>query len=229
MQFVAEGFVGHLSYILLIVSSLMRRMFLLRVFMVASALAGIFYDWFWLDNPVGVFWEGLLLIVTAYQIWRIYRADARARFSAEESDLCQRWFPLGPPNARRALLDLGRWETLDVDHLLTEQGKRPATLTYIAEGAAQVVLDGDLIARVTAGQFVGDMSLIGDDRATADVRLATPARVWRIDRDRLDTLREGKPEIYALVDGAVALGLREKLVSGNLRSIALRAANSQPA
>ena len=63
MGFLTDGLVGHLSYIFLIVSSLMRRMMLLRLFLVASAVTGIAYDWIWLGNVVGVFWEGLLIAV----------------------------------------------------------------------------------------------------------------------------------------------------------------------
>ena len=53
--FFADGHMGHTSYVLLILSSLMRRMFWLRAFFIASALTGISYSVFWLADPVGVF------------------------------------------------------------------------------------------------------------------------------------------------------------------------------
>jgi hypothetical protein len=41
LGFFADGYMGHTSYVLLILSSLMRRMFWLRAFFIASALTGI--------------------------------------------------------------------------------------------------------------------------------------------------------------------------------------------
>ena len=46
LGFFADGYVGHTSYVLLILSSLMRRMFWLRAFFIASALTGISYSVF---------------------------------------------------------------------------------------------------------------------------------------------------------------------------------------
>lgn len=37
--FLADGYVGHLSYLLLVISMMMRRMLLLRLFVIASALS----------------------------------------------------------------------------------------------------------------------------------------------------------------------------------------------
>lgn len=57
------GLVGHTSYLLLVVSMLMRRMWLLRILVIASSLVAITYDMVWLKDPVGVFWESLLVSV----------------------------------------------------------------------------------------------------------------------------------------------------------------------
>ena len=46
--FSVGGLVGHTSYLLLVVSMLMRRMFWLRVFVIASAIVAITYDAVWL-------------------------------------------------------------------------------------------------------------------------------------------------------------------------------------
>ena len=47
------GLVGHLSYLLLVEWTLMRRMWALRVLAIASALVVIGYDEFWLQDPIG--------------------------------------------------------------------------------------------------------------------------------------------------------------------------------
>ncbi len=66
--FLTGGMVGHLSYVLLVLSMVMRRMSLLRMLVIASAFVAITYDWFWLKDPVGVFWETLLVLVNIVQL-----------------------------------------------------------------------------------------------------------------------------------------------------------------
>ena len=56
VSFITEGWMGHLSYLLLVFSMLMRRMLWLRLFVTASAVAGVLFDGLWLQNWVGVFW-----------------------------------------------------------------------------------------------------------------------------------------------------------------------------
>ncbi|MEO1158958.1 MAG: cyclic nucleotide-binding domain-containing protein, partial [Pseudomonadota bacterium] len=66
--FSTGGMVGHFAYLLLVVSMLMRRMFLLRIFVILSATIAIAYALFWLKDPIGVFWESLLVVVNAVQL-----------------------------------------------------------------------------------------------------------------------------------------------------------------
>ena len=134
LGFFADGYMGHTSYVLLILSSLMRRMFWLRAFFIASAFTGISYSLFWLEDPVGVFWEGLLLIVNIAQLVLLASKDARASFSAEETEFIERWLSGGTPSSRRALLDLGSWETLDAGTQITTRGERPHDLVFLSRG-----------------------------------------------------------------------------------------------
>lgn len=217
--FLADGFMGHTSYVLLILSSLMRRMFWLRAFIIASALTGIAYGLFWLGDPVGVFWESLLLIVNVAQLALLASKDARARFSEEEIDFVERWLSGGTPSSRRALLDLGRWETLDAGARITTHGERPHDLVFLSRGEATVSIAEHQVARILEGHFIGEMSLLGDELASADVRLATSSRVWRIRRSRLDEAKTRQPELFGIIEVALALSLRAKLIAANDRLV----------
>lgn len=220
LGFLTEGFVGHLSYVFLILSSLMRRMLLLRVFLVASAVTGIAYDWIWLDNVVGVFWEGLLIVVNVVQISLLWHRDRRAKFTDEERRMIAHYLRGGTPGLRRALFDYGNWVDLESGHRLTTQGQRPEWFTYISTGAARYAVDGIVLGEIDAGHFVGEMSMLGDSAATADVSIDQPSRVWQIKRDTLDRLQETNPDLFGLVAAAIALDLRAKMVHTNARALA---------
>lgn len=209
-----EAMVGHLSYILLIASMLSRRMVVLRIVVVASALAGMIYDIFVLQDPVGAFWEVLLAAVNVVQLAIIWREDRAADFSDEDRLLVDDRLPVLSPGRKRRLLDTGDWVDLPVGRVLTEAGTRPEALYFLASGRAEVRRDGARIAICGPGDFVGELALIEDGAtASADVVVARPARAWRLPYDKLDRLDQAQPEAFGALGTAIARGMRAKIVS----------------
>jgi hypothetical protein len=213
--FSVGGLVGHTSYLLLVVSMLMRSMFWLRIFVIASACVGITYDAVWLKDPVGVFWETTLVLVNIVQIFLLWREDRVARFTEEEGFFIRtRLRGLSDGQARR-LMDAGEWADLADGAILTEQGKAPAHLVFVASGRVGIHIDARRIADCGPGAFVGEMSLIDEGTASATARVDGAARVWRIAVDRLEALRQSSPEQTAALDAAMARDIRAKLVALN--------------
>jgi CRP-like cAMP-binding protein len=213
--FSVGGLVGHTSYLLLVVSMLMRTMFWLRIFVIASAFVAITYDAVWLKDPVGVFWETTLVLVNIVQIFLLWRADRVARFTEEEGFFIRtRLRGLSDGQARR-LMDAGEWADLADGAILTEQGKAPAHLVFVASGRVGIHVDARRVAECGPGAFVGEMSLIDEGTASATARAEGAARVWRIATGRLEALRQSRPEQTAALDAAIARDIRAKLVALN--------------
>lgn len=214
--FSTGGFVGHLSYILLVVSMLMRDISMLRLLVIASALAGIAYDLVWLRNPVGVFWEGLLLLVNVVQLYLLWRKDRGARFSPEEKRfMAERLRGLSPGEARE-VLDLGEWTVLPEGALLTAQNETPAYLTFISDGAASVLIDGTVITTVETGHYVGEMSALDAGAASADVVTTRASKVWRIEASKIAWLKRERETLSNALFAGIALELRRKIIAGNV-------------
>jgi hypothetical protein len=221
--FSTGGFVGHLSYVLLIISMMMRDITYLRLFVIASALVGIAYDLVWLRNPVGVFWEGALLLVNLVQLYLLWRRDRSARFSTEEADFVAARLAGLSPGRCRHLLDLGRWDDLPAGAQLTAQGQPPDFLVYLAAGEASVEVDGQEVTRISPGHYIGEMSVFGDGLASADVRLLAPARVWRVEPDKIARLKEDRPTIANALQAGMAQDMRNKIVASNDGAVRARA------
>ena len=60
--------VGHLSYVLLVLSMMMRSMTWLRVIAVSAGLTSGAYGYFWLNDPVTVFWEAVFVLINLVQL-----------------------------------------------------------------------------------------------------------------------------------------------------------------
>jgi CRP-like cAMP-binding protein len=79
---------------------------------------------------------------------------------------------------------LARLETLmtpvrvPAGQLLVRQGARNRQFVLVQEGTLRVTKDDQQVAELGAGDFVGELSLLGDGTATATVTTVTDAVVW---------------------------------------------------
>lgn len=212
------GFVGHGAYLLLVISMLMRRMSMLRAFVILSALVAIAYDLIWLRDPVGVFWETLLVLVNAVQLTLSWQRNRSARFSEEDIAFTATHLPTLSRSQHRDLLDQGLWISAEPGVVLTTEGVPVDQLVYLAEGQAEVVSAGRTVAMCEAGAFIGEMTVLQGAPANATVRLATPARYWAVGADRLRAFAARSPEIGAALGSSFAMNMRDKLVRSNRMS-----------
>ena len=85
-------------------------------------------------------------------------------------------------DAPTAVLD--RLETLmtpvrvRAGQVLVRQGARNRQFVLVQEGTLRVTRAGSPVAELGAGDFVGELSLLGDGTATATVTTVTDAVVW---------------------------------------------------
>lgn len=216
--FSAGGLVGHLAYLLLVISMLMRSLFWLRVLVIASALIAITYAAVWLNDPVSTFWESALVIVNVIQITIEWRANRRARFTPEEQAFVNaRLQGLGKFEARR-LLDLGRWTDAPAGTQLTGEGAQVENLIYLSEGTVAVMVGNRRVATCTPGSFVGEMSLVGGGPASATTVVETPARFWAVPMATVLKLRDQNSRLVAALEVAIAHDLKSKVIAANLRT-----------
>ena len=209
------GAVGHLSYLLLVLSMLMRRIGALRVLAIGSAVAGITYDAVWLRDPVGIFWESLLLLVNISQLGLMHLDNRRATFSSEDRSFVKRALSGLTPGQQRRLLDAGLWHTAEAATELTREGEPVRELVYLASGEAIISLGGVQVAACHAGAFVGEMTVMTEDPATGTAILSKPSRYWAIDARVLRQLGESDPEIRSALNASFARNVRDKLVEAN--------------
>jgi CRP-like cAMP-binding protein len=74
----------------------------------------------------------------------------------------------------------------------------------IAEGNAVVSADGDELATLGAGDFFGEVAILGDGRRSATVTTTSPARLFVMFGTEFRQLQEAQPEIAAHLEAAMA-------------------------
>ena len=214
-----DGALGHLSFLLLIVSMLMRRMVWLRLFVIASAIAGISYSFLILTDPVGVFWESLLIVVNLGQLALAWWQNRRTQFSPEERQLAESRLRGLSPRRLRELIDAGDWADLPAGTLLSREGQPVAALVWIARGSSEVRVSGRVVGQCGAGDLVGELTVGAGDPATGTVEATQPLRVWRIEAGRLRGLMARRDETRQALEAAFFTAVRDKIVAGNRRAV----------
>jgi hypothetical protein len=211
----AGGLVGHLSYLLLVVSMLMRSIGPLRMFAIASALVGIGYDLFWVKDPIGVFWESLLLSVNVFQLAVIRIENSRAHFSDEEAEFVESKFPHLSRAHGRKMLNAGLWVTGEPETTLTTEGEPVHHLIFLASGEATVASAGQVVAVCDPGAFIGEMTVLTGEPANGTATLSKQSRYWAVEAATLRKLVKSIPEIDRALQSGFARNLRDKLVRSN--------------
>ncbi len=78
---------------------------------------------------------------------------------------------------------------------LFEQGDLPYEFFVIESGDAEVVRDGDVLARIGPGELVGEMALLRGERRMASVRAVGEVIAIALSADDLAAIEEEMPEV----------------------------------
>ena len=118
------------------------------------------------------------------------------------------------------LLNAGEWIELPRGAVLTHEGLPVETVYVIADGLAEVDVQGHVVSLLQNGSLVGEMSLLTDELASATVTTLSICRVFRVNKAALQELMARHPEIRAGLDRTIGHELARKLRSTRGRPVA---------
>lgn len=91
--------------------------------------------------------------------------------------------------------------------VLVREGARNRQFVLVQEGSLQVRRHGEPVAELGAGDFVGELSLLGDGTATATVTTTTDAVVW------VSTSAEFDGVLHSVLGTAIEAAARDRRVA----------------
>ena len=209
---------GHFTYLLLIVSMLMRRIVWLRSIAVAAGISKVIYRIFFIFDPVSVLWESLFVLVNVGELAVIWWQSRPLRLREEERQLIDTIAPNLSRRATQALLANAEWRRAGAGEVLATEGSTIGGLIYVAEGDIDIIVAGNSVGLVTAGEFLGEITWEDGDVATATAAVRTPVRYVWFDRRRLRrTLGQLEVLRFAL-QASISRDLVRKLVRTTQRA-----------
>lgn len=124
---------------------------------------------------------------------------------------------------REKLAAAGEFVTLPEGNYLAIQGQFPDHLSFILSGTVSVKshANGDTVelAKLGAGESVGEMSTIDPRPASANARTSEETKIWRISPDDFDTFLESDKEVGYVIMKALAKTLVNRIRLDTERSL----------
>ena len=202
----------HSANVLYLVSYVMRNILWLRVFTVIGASCLMAYLYFRPDPLItAVCWNVVFVLLNLYWIVRLILERRPVRLSEDERRLCALVFRTITPREMINLLKLGTWERAQPGQHLSQRGAPLDRLMLIYSGAAAVEVASLRVGELHPGQFVGSLSFITEETASADVIALEPTRYVAWPKARLKTYLAKNPELHAAIEVMLGSDLAHRL------------------
>ena len=202
----------HASYLLINLASAFRDIFKLRLLTIGSGLFAILYGILTNENPF-IYWETILVTISAWQVIVILRERGNLKFSDEELRLKQTTFNHFSFIEFKRLLDIGTFINTEKGKELTKEGKKVLRIILIVRGAVDVTMNGEVVAYRVAGDLIGEISFISGERARATVRTIEQTRYIMWLQDDLRKLLQSHVSMQTAMQTVFNKGLIHKLLT----------------
>ena len=204
---------GHLSYFLIALAYLLRDIRWLRFTALAASGFSIFYHYIAPAEPlwIPIGWNFLFVAINIHHLGQLLKKPNARGLCAAEIDLARTFFHGATPQQASKLFRSGNWRQLSKGDVLAQQGKPCDYVAVLYEGEVQIMLDGRASGRIDKTTFVGEISLLTGDDATATVIVTKPttALVWR--KQQLRKLLDADESLNAQFQRWLAIDLAGKL------------------
>ena len=89
--------------------------------------------------------------------------------------------------------------TVEAGHTLIRQGSHHSEMFVLASGSATVEIDGNTVAEIPSGEFVGELSFFNKGLASATVTTAEQSEVMVIPYNRFDQILADNPTLVRTI------------------------------
>jgi CRP-like cAMP-binding protein len=186
-----------------------RDVLRLRALLVAAQALVVVYTWL-AGVPVIAAWNVLYVSVNAWMAIQLLQERRAVTLPADLRRLYDRHFSALSPGEFLRWWALGERTSLDTA-VLARSGERPDWLYFLLDGRVRVSRGGETVTELPAGYFVGEMSLLTDRPANADVESAGPVVAQRWPRTALAAIRDRDPKLWTRIQSVIGHDLVEKI------------------
>lgn len=213
-DFIKPELAGHIAYLLIFFSFLVRKMLYLRVFAIVASLFSTYYNFKVAGGPIWVpiQWNFVFIAVNVYHIAMIFMALRPAKLTDEEKFIHQKLFPTISAVDFRNFYELGYTRTYNSGNILIEQNEELPALFLIVAGRVDIIIDGVKVNELQTGQFIGEMSFLTREKTRATVQVHDNSKIHFWDRETLDKFLSKDQNLLNILHAAIGTQLINHII-----------------
>ncbi len=203
----------HVANVVYLASYLVKDILWLRILTVVGIICLVPYYLACAENPLwdAIAWSSLFATVNLFQIFLLVKERWPVSLIGMEREVYDRIFHSLTPGEFVKLLNLGEWREHPEGEALVKDGEVVEQMMLLCQGEA-VVQKGELeIARLRPGQFVGEMSFITRNKASANVVSVSATQVLTWPQKELQAYLDKKGDVAFKLRGVLGTDLVRKL------------------
>jgi len=208
---------GHLAFGLIAFSFLVKDIFWLRIVSILASLFSVLYNFYIPADPMwlAINWNFVFIVVNVYHIGVILYEKREVKMDDKNEELYQTLFKEMTPVEYLKISRAAQWETLKPGERIITQGMPVPDLYLIYNGTVDVAIDGERVAELKDGEFVGEMSFLTEKVATASciVRYEAQCLVWK--QREFKELLKRNPSLYFTIQSVLSAQVSDKLVKSH--------------
>jgi len=200
----------HLAYLITFVALAIRDVLFLRIVLSLANILQVVYQYGFNNQPDIAFWNSLFLMINAVQVFKLIRERSPVKIPDEIEDIYKTKFSYMTQREFLYFWNLGTQKEAESQELMKE-GDYQKSLFLILSGNAQVSREGRVIATLHRPEFVGEISFITREPASADVYVKSKLYYIEWDQAELRRLKLSNPSFWTKLNQILGEDLAKKI------------------
>ena len=201
----------NIGYGIVFLALAIKEVLWLRITLSVAQSIILYNNLFIAENYITASWNSVFVLVNIIQVIIIYN-DRKPRFIPEEYlDLYDGVFKNFSSKEFLYLLNMG--DVIGIkDEKLISSGNKQDDLLLLLNGTCSVNRDGENIANLCRGQFIGELSFITSQPASADVLAEGAVKYLAWNQSQVRTIKNTNPAFYSKFHHALTEDIAKKMM-----------------
>lgn len=208
---------GNLAFILVALSLLAKDILWLRGLSVISSLCAIIFNYNAAAAPLWtpIRWNLFFISLNLFHISKIFLANKKIVLREKEREIYQWFFKDLSLVEFHKLIKSGSFKNLHPGEKVIKEGEVVDHLFLIYSGSIDILKNDTKVGNLKDGQFLGEMSFLSNEKATATAMVHYPTEVVVWNQKELKDLLTKSPSLIFSLQGALGAQVSKVLERRN--------------
>src|SRR5262249_40473588 len=142
-----------------------------------------------------IYWNVLFAVINIVQVAIIIKERSGVRFTEEEKELHETLFKNFAPFEFMKLMRIAKWVNANEGQALAVERQPIDSVMLIYNGLVRVEANGQEVATLKDGNFIGELSFISGGPASATVKALRPTRYVAWPKEAINQLLSRNPSM----------------------------------